>query len=171
MITPETVVLVDEEDRPIGSMEKLAAHRQGTLHRAFSIMIGDGQGNLLLQQRQVGKYHCGGLWANSCCGHPRPREDTRQAAKRRLQEELNIRVELSCVGFFRYRAEVGSGLVENEYVYLFHGYHQGGITPNPQEVMDLKWISRDHFSDGTNLDQITPWLRLYACEIPSFFRL
>jgi len=171
MTAPEAVIIVDEEDLPVGSMEKLAAHRQGALHRAFSIMIGDGRGNLLLQRRQLGKYHCGGLWANSCCGHPRPQENTQQAAKRRLHEELNIHVELACVGFFRYQTEVGNGLVENEYVHLFHGYHQGDISPDPMEVMDLKWVSQDYFKDGGNLDQITPWLRLYAWEMPSFFKL
>lgn len=168
---PEHVIVIDEQDRPAGSMEKLAAHRAGALHRAFSIMIGDGLGNILLQRRDLGKYHCGGLWANSCCGHPRPGEDVQAAAQRRLREELNFNAALTGVGTFRYRATVGNGLIENEYVHLFHGRYQGGVDPNPAEVMALKWVAPSHFDDEGSLDGLTPWFRLYIAEHRQFLRI
>lgn len=85
-MTREDVILVDAVDKEIGTEEKLKAHQRGDLHRAFSVMIWDGRGRLLLQRRQIGKYHSGGLWTNSCCGHPRPGEKSLQAASRRLEK-------------------------------------------------------------------------------------
>ncbi|HRV31587.1 MAG TPA: isopentenyl-diphosphate delta-isomerase, partial [Kiritimatiellia bacterium] len=87
----EQVILVDEADREIGSMEKVAAHKNGgTRHRAFSVFVFDEQGRWLLQQRAAGKYHFAGLWTNACCSHPRPGETTEAAAHRRLVEELGF---------------------------------------------------------------------------------
>ena len=78
----EQVILVDEKDIALGVMEKMEAHKQALLHRAFSVFIFNSRGELLLQQRSVNKYHSGGLWTNTCCSHPRPGEDTLQAATR-----------------------------------------------------------------------------------------
>src|SRR5689334_7965348 len=111
----ERVVLVDERDREVGTMPKLAAHAEGALHRAFSVFVLNAAGELLLQRRAAAKYHCGGLWTNSCCGHPRPGEPVADAARRRLREEMGFDCELASVGSFVYRAEVGGGLVEHEY--------------------------------------------------------
>ncbi len=86
--TEETLILVDERNRKTGEGEKLAVHREGKLHRAFSIFLFDGSGRVLLQRRSIAKYHSGGLWANTCCGHPRAGEQTLPAAHRRLGEEL-----------------------------------------------------------------------------------
>ena len=91
LMTHEDVILVDAGDHEIGTEEKLKAHQRGHLHRAFSVIIWDGRGRLLLQRRQINKYHSGGLWTNSCCGHPRPGEQRAQAAMRRLGEEMGIR--------------------------------------------------------------------------------
>jgi len=86
----ERVILVNEHDVVVGQAEKQAAHRAGALHRAFSVFVQDGAGRVLLQRRALSKYHSGGLWSNTCCGHPRPGEDTRAAAARRLREEMGL---------------------------------------------------------------------------------
>src|SRR6202040_617985 len=86
----EEVILVDEYDTPLGTMEKLEAHRKALLHRAFSIFIFNTKGEMLLQQRALGKYHSPGLWTNTCCSHPRPGEQVEEAAARRLKEEMGI---------------------------------------------------------------------------------
>ena len=103
MMPEEQLILVDERNRATGSAGKTAIHRSGLLHRAFSIFMVDGRGRIVLQQRSREKYHSGGLWANSCCGHPRPGERTYPAARRRLGEELGVTGELSFGFFARYR--------------------------------------------------------------------
>ena len=91
----EQVILVDAEDREIGTAPKLAAHQAGgRLHRAFSVFVLNSRDEVLLQRRAAGKYHGAGLWSNSCCGHPRPGESTPAAARRRLREEMGIDLEL-----------------------------------------------------------------------------
>lgn len=165
----ERLIEVDEQDRPLGALEKLAAHRAGILHRAFSIMIGDGRGRVLLQRRALGKYHAGGLWANSCCGHPRPGEDTAAAARRRLGEELGIDAALVAVGHYRYRTEVGGGLIENEFVHLFHGVCDGPLRPDPAEVMETVWARPEEIADRSR--DLAPWFRLYVTAIPDFLRV
>src|SRR4051794_281839 len=100
-------------------MEKMEVHRSGTLHRAFSVFIFNGKGQLLLQQRALDKYHSGGLWTNTCCSHPRVGELTPDAAHRRLQEEMGMDCELTELFQFSYRHEFGNGLIENEYDHVF----------------------------------------------------
>ena len=117
----EQLILVDERNRAIGSGGKQAIHRSGLLHRAFSIFMVDQQGRILLQQRSPRKYHSGGLWANSCCGHPRPGERTISAARRRLGEELGLDDALAFGFFARYRADLDHGMHENEFVYVYFG--------------------------------------------------
>src|SRR5882724_10193168 len=101
----EQVVLVNEQDVVTGTMEKMQAHKKGMLHRAFSVFIFNGKGDMLLQQRAVNNYHSGGLWTNSCCSHPGPGEDTAEAAARRLQEEMGFSTPLEKIFDFIYRAE------------------------------------------------------------------
>ena len=86
----EYVILVDEADNETGIMEKMEAHRKGLLHRAFSILLFNTKGEILLQKRAVKKYHSGGLWTNTCCSHPLPQESVRHAAKRKLWQEMGI---------------------------------------------------------------------------------
>src|SRR6476660_5400668 len=100
----EQVVLVNEQDQELGTMEKMEAHRLGILHRAFSVFVFNGRGEMLLQQRALGKYHSGGLWTNACCSHPRPGEEVSSAAGRRLFEELGFETELKPIFKFVYRA-------------------------------------------------------------------
>jgi isopentenyl-diphosphate delta-isomerase len=131
---PDEVVLVDEQDAPIGTADKQEAHRSGALHRAFSVFVFDGAGRLLLQRRAADKYHSGGLWANTCCSHPRPGEDVADAAHRRLREEMGFDCELSPAGSFVYRASLGNGLTEHEFDHLLVGRFDGEPRPDPAEV-------------------------------------
>ena len=137
----EDVILVNTANRAVGRAEKLEAHRAGWLHRAFSIFLVDERGRVLLQQRHRAKYHSGGLWANSCCGHPRPGESTLAAARRRLGEELGATGPLRFGFRTRYAAELASGLKENEIVYVYFGAAPAGLRPNPQEISAVEWIS------------------------------
>lgn len=135
----ERVVLVDAHDAEIGTAEKLAAHRAGSLHRAFSVFVFDGRGKVLLQRRAAGKYHSGGKWSNTCCGHPRPGEETLRAARRRLWEEMRLACWLAPVLRFRYRADLGGGMVENEYDHVFVGRCERDPVPDPDEVSAWRW--------------------------------
>jgi len=130
----DRVVLVDAGDRVVGTAPKLDAHRTGALHRAFSVFVFDAQDCLLLQQRARGKYHSGGLWTNTCCGHPRPGEATAAAAERRLREEMGIACPLRDGGWFVYRADVGGGLVEHELDRVLVGRSNREPRPDPAEV-------------------------------------
>lgn len=137
----ELVVLVDAEDHEVGTAEKLAVHRNGRLHRAFSVFLEDAHNRLLLQRRSSGKYHSAGLWSNTCCGHPRPGESTAGAARRRLREEMGVEVDLAPVFTFTYRAELGGGLVEHELDHVFVGRFDGTPQPDPQEVSEWHWVT------------------------------
>src|SRR5215510_9669857 len=115
----DEVILVDEHDRPLGTMGKLEAHRRGLRHRAISVIVRDRHNRFLLQQRAAEKYHSGGLWTNTCCSHPRPGEDTQEAAGRRLKQEMGFTCELTFLFSTHYRADVSRGLIEDEIVQVF----------------------------------------------------
>ena len=137
----EPLILVNEGNRATGSKGKTAVHRAGLLHRAFSIFLVDERGRLVLQQRSRKKYHSGGLWANSCCGHPRPGERTIAAARRRLSEELGVSATLSFGFFSRYRTELDNGMQENELVYVYFGRLTSVPRPDPAEIADVAFLS------------------------------
>jgi isopentenyl-diphosphate Delta-isomerase len=139
----DLMVLVDDADRVIGTAGKRDAHHQGALHRAFSVIVWDSAGRLLLQKRHHGKYHSGGLWTNTCCGHPRPGEDIAAAALRRLEEEMGFTCSLTGLGTIRYRAELDHGAIEHEIVHVFRGLHDGEVAPNPAEAEGYQWSSLD----------------------------
>ena len=128
------LILVDERNRAIGHADKWAVHREALLHRAFSIFLVYPDGKVLLQQRSRAKYHSGGLWANSCCGHPSPGERTAPAARRRLREELGVTASLRFGFRARYRTTLPNGLTENELVYVYFGRAPAAFIPNPDEV-------------------------------------
>jgi isopentenyl-diphosphate delta-isomerase len=142
----ENVVLIDEADAALGEGEKLDVHRQGALHRAFSVFAFNDAGELLLQRRALSKYHSGGLWTNTCCGHPRPGETTEDAARRRLFEELGMTCgQLVSGGVYRYRAEI-MDLVENELDHLLLTEVTDTPDPNPDEVVEWRFIALDELS-------------------------
>lgn len=161
----ELVILVDENDTPIGQQEKLKAHELAQCHRAFSVFIyrwnNQREIETLLQQRHLEKYHCGGLWTNTCCGHPRPGETTLGAATRRLHEEMGIESELNEVGVFHYITPFENGLTENEVDHVFIGTMANEkITPHPEEIHDYRWISINELTTElqTYPKRFTPWL-------------
>lgn len=137
----EQLILVDAQDRELGVKEKLQAHIEGALHRAVSIFVFDAEKRLLLQRRALAKYHSGGLWSNTACGHPRPGETTLEAAHRRLLEEMGFDCELRRAFDFLYRAELENRLVEHEYDHVFVGEFGGEPAPDSAEVEDWRWVS------------------------------
>lgn len=136
----DRVILVDANDVEVGVGEKLATHRDGALHRAFSVFVVDAGGRFLLQRRASDKYHSGGLWSNTCCSHPRPGETNLAAARRRLVEEMGFICPLEHVFSFIYRADVGGGLIEHEYDHVFLGRFDGEPAPDPAEVSEWRWV-------------------------------
>lgn len=155
------VILVDETDAELGTMEKQRAHVEGRLHRAVSVFVFNARGDTLLQRRAASKYHTGGLWTNACCSHPLPGEAPAAAARRRLREEMGIDAPMAPAFAFTYRAEVGGGLVEHEYDHVFLATWEGDPTPDPAEVEEWRWISPAALEDEVARDAgaFTPWFR------------
>lgn len=158
----ETVVLVDEADREVGHAPKLEAHARGALHRAFSVFVLNGRGEVLLHRRAEEKYHSGGLWTNTCCGHPRVGEPVAAAARRRLREEMGFDCALLPAGAFTYRAEVGGGLIEHEFDHVFTGRHDHDPAPDTAEVAEWRWQDpRAAFAEAeAHPERFTPWFTL-----------
>lgn len=159
----ERVVLVDEGDTELGAAPKLETHRRGELHRAFSIFLFDAEGRTLVQKRAPQKYHSGGKWANTCCGHPRPGELIRRAAERRLAEELGMSASLKPAFISRYRAELDGEMIENELVHIFYGVATSQPVPNPAEASAVDFVELETLSTGSAIpaSQQTAWLRHY----------
>ena len=158
----DVVVLVNQGDAALGVAPKLAAHRDGRLHRAVSVVLFDDHGRLLLQRRADEKYHSGGLWSNAACGHPRPGESVEDAGRRRLFDELGIEgCELTRVDQFVYFADLGGGMVEHELDHVVVGRWNGEATPNPREVSETKWIGHDDLLAALVEEpaRFTAWLR------------
>ncbi|MBC8179815.1 isopentenyl-diphosphate Delta-isomerase [candidate division KSB1 bacterium] len=163
----ENVILVNETDVPIGTQEKIKAHEQANLHRAFSVFIFNSKGEMLLQQRAKDKYHSGGLWTNACCSHPRPGEETKDAAHRRLQEEMGFDCQLEKAFHFIYKTEFDHGLTEHELDHVFIGKYEDSITPNPDEVEDYKWINVENLKKEIkeNPGIFTSWFKIAFDEV------
>jgi len=163
----EMVILVDEQDCEIGAAPKLEAHCCGWLHRAFSVFLFDRQKKLLVQRRAKNKYHSGGLWANSCCSHPRPGEETFAAAHRRLREELGVDCEFKELFTFIYKAELDKGLFEHEYDHILIGCFDVPLMLDCEEVMAWQWLSLDQLKDEikNKPEQYASWLRLSLEEV------
>jgi isopentenyl-diphosphate delta-isomerase len=136
-------MLVNTGGQMTGTMDKMAAHRKGELHRALSVFIFNTRGELLLQQRAMNKYHSGGKWSNTCCSHPRLGEKTEDAAHRRLTEEMGIACDLEELFAFTYRHEFSNGLIEHEYDHVFIGFSDQQPDPDPAEVADFRYIDPD----------------------------
>lgn len=158
----EFVILVDEHDKELGTMEKMQAHREGKLHRAISVMIFNANKECLMQKRSSFKYHSAGLWSNACCSHPRRGEAPVDAAKRRLYEEMGIRCELQKVYDFTYEIKLDGGLTEHEFDHVFAGICGDVPLPDPLEVSDWKYISVSKIKEEMQRDpdQFTEWFKL-----------
>jgi isopentenyl-diphosphate delta-isomerase len=158
----EQLVLVDRNDTAIGVMDKLQAHQEGHLHRAFSIFVFNAAGELLLQRRNPQKYHSGGLWANTCCSHPRPGETLAAAAHRRLGEEMGFDCKMETGFSFIYKVLFDNGLIEHEYDHVFVGYYDDDPLPNPTEVVEWQWIGLADLQQRISArpQDYVHWLRL-----------
>ena len=137
----EEVVLVNEKDEAVGTMEKMAAHEQAILHRAFSVFVFNNGGDILMHQRAHSKYHSGGLWTNTCCSHPRPGEEVVAAATRRLQEEMGFTTNLTKAFDFTYKAAFDNGLTEHEFDHVILGQYDGLVNFNPNEVAAYAYMT------------------------------
>ncbi|MDD5306056.1 MAG: isopentenyl-diphosphate Delta-isomerase [Deltaproteobacteria bacterium] len=167
----EILILVDENDRQIGIGEKMDVHRRGVLHRCFSIFVFDGDGRVMLQKRAASKYHSGGLWTNTCCGHPRDGEDVSAAAHRRLREEMGFDCALDEIFTFIYRAELDHGLTEHELDHVYAGTYAGTLTPNPGEADGYSWepIALVRSDMAAHPERYTVWSRIAVAELLSRF--
>lgn len=156
------MIIINANGGAIGTMDKMAAHRLGILHRAFSVFIFNGKGQLLLQQRALDKYHSGGLWTNTCCSHPKLGEFTLDAAHRRLKEEMGMDCELTELFQFSYRHEFENGLTENEYDHVFMGISDALPLPDPAEVAGFRYMDTDLllFDLFEQPDQYTAWFKI-----------
>lgn len=160
----DKVILVNNQDEVIGIADKLEAHQKGLLHRAFSVFIYRKFGEnieILLQQRNPSKYHSGGLWTNTCCSHPLPDENIKDAAIRRLQEEMGITADLREMGVFHYKAQVGNDLIENEIDHVFIGeINNNNIKPDFNEIIDYKFLEINQLKQDilVNPHLYTIWL-------------
>jgi len=162
----EDILLVDEDNNPVGTGEKMEVHRRGLLHRCFSIMIYNSKREVLLQRRALSKYHCPGLWSNACCSHPLPGDHLLLAAKRRLKEEMGISVPLKEMGVeFIYRVKVGD-LIEYEYDHVLYGQFDGDPKPNANEADGWKWMGFNDLRNAMKSDPeaYTPWFRLIISQ-------
>ena len=157
----EKVILVDEKDNELGTMEKMEAHEKGCLHRAFSVFVFNSNGQTMLQRRAKSKYHGGGLWSNTCCSHPRIGEPVLDAAKRRLHEELGFVCDLKELYWFIYKTDVDNGLVEHELDHVFVGRFDGQPNPNSEEVWETKWVSLEALKEdmSKNPQSYTFWFK------------
>ena len=162
----EMVILVDSNDNVVGTMEKMEAHEKGELHRAFSILIYNSKGEMLLQKRAVTKYHSGGLWTNACCSHPVLAEPIEETARRRLKEEMGIDVSVRYSHNFLYRTALDKNLIEHELDHVFIGKFDGEPSINETEVEDWKFVNVDWLKNDIAIhpQEYTYWFRLLMTQ-------
>ncbi|PKP17573.1 MAG: isopentenyl-diphosphate delta-isomerase [Bacteroidetes bacterium HGW-Bacteroidetes-23] len=165
-MTEEKVILVNENDEPIGLMEKLEAHEKAVLHRAFSVFILNDKNEVMLQQRAHHKYHSPLLWTNTCCSHQREGESNIEAGTRRLQEEMGFTAELKELFHFIYKAPFDNGLTEHELDHVMIGYYSEEPKINPDEVESWKWMSIEAIKDDiqTQSENYTVWFKIIFDE-------
>lgn len=158
----ERVILVNEQDEPIGTMEKIEAHEKALLHRAFSVFVFNDKGETMIQQRAMHKYHSPGLWTNTCCSHQREGESNIEAGKRRLMEEMGFTTELQEVFSFVYKAPFDNGLTEHEFDHVMVGKYNEAPNINPDEVADWKWMSLERIKSDMEQypEHYTAWFRI-----------
>lgn len=158
----ENVILVDQNDEPIGLMPKMEAHEKAVLHRAFSVFIMNDKGETMLQQRAKDKYHSPLLWTNTCCSHQRDGESNIEAGKRRLGEEMGFTTELKELFSFIYKAPFDNGLTEHELDHVMMGHYNNVPNINPNEVEAWKWMHPADIKQDIdkNPGQYTAWFKI-----------
>ena len=156
------VVLVNELDEEVGTMEKLEAHQKGMLHRAFSVFVFNDKNELLLQRRAFGKYHSEGLWTNTCCSHPAPGETLVEAGKRRMKEEMGMDIAPEPLFSFIYRAELDNYLIEHELDHVLVAFSDETPHLNPEEAISFKWMSLEEIKKDMAMHphNYTEWFKI-----------
>lgn len=167
----DLVILVDQNDNQVGVMEKMQAHLEAVLHRAFSVFIFNSNGELMLQQRAVTKYHSPGLWSNTCCSHPRPGEKTNEAAHRRMREEMGFDCDFTEAFSFVYKAPFTNELTEHEYDHVFIGISDELPVLNTDEAEAYRIVTLDNIHKEMNKDpeKFTVWFRIAFNRVEDYF--
>jgi len=167
------VILVDEKDRELGTMEKMEAHQKGILHRAFSVFIFNSKGEMLLQKRASSKYHSPNLWTNTCCSHPRINENTNDAANRRLMEEMGMKCQLDYAFNFIYKVKLDQGMYEHELDHVFIGKTNTLPAINKSEVNDYQYQTPTYISEQikANPTAYTEWFKICFNEVVKHYKL
>jgi len=162
----EQVILVNENDEPIGLMNKMEAHEKAVLHRAFSIFVLNDNNEVMLQQRAHQKYHSPLLWTNTCCSHQRAGESNIEAGRRRLFEEMGFEVQLKELFHFIYKAPFDNGLTEHELDHVMIGYYNGEPIINDDEVESWKWMKIEEIKEDMirNSAIYTVWFKIIFDE-------
>lgn len=168
----EQVILVDKDDCEIGVMEKMEAHQQAVLHRAFSVFLFNPQGKMLLQQRALTKYHSAGLWTNTCCSHPRPGETLENAVSRRLIEEMGIATKVSKAFDFIYQAELPDNLNEYEFDHVYIGNYDADVRPNHLEVANFVYQSIEEIEANlqSHPEKFTVWFKIAFPKVVTWYQ-
>jgi isopentenyl-diphosphate delta-isomerase len=164
----EALILVDEADREVGHLSKAKCHDgQGVLHRAFSLLIFNDGGELLLQQRAPSKRLWPQYWSNSCCSHPRRAESMETAIHRRLYEELGLRCPLQFLFKFQYQAQFESAGAEQELCSVFIGRSRDTVRTDPDEIMAWRWIRPEALQAelAADAEKFTPWFKIEWARI------
>lgn len=159
----ELLILVDEEDREIGRLDKGAVHDgDALLHRAFSLFIFNDGGELLLQQRAAGKRLWPLYWSNSCCSHPRAGESMDEAIERRLFQELGMHADLEFLFKFIYCARFGELGSERELCWVYGGRARSAPVVNTTEINAVRWLAPSDLDRemAEQSDQFTPWFQI-----------
>jgi isopentenyl-diphosphate delta-isomerase len=171
-VVSSEIILVDENDNAIGTTDKMEAHQKGLRHRAFSIFIFNSKGEMLLQKRAANKYHSAGLWSNACCSHPSAGEETKEAALRRLNEELGFKTPIQKIFDFTYKADFENGLKENEFDHVFVGEYESEIKMNPEEVEDYSFKSINEIQQelANNPSKYTAWFKIVFSSVVEKWR-
>jgi isopentenyl-diphosphate Delta-isomerase len=160
----EPLILVDETDREIGHLGKAQCHvGSGVLHRAFSLLIFNRNGELLIQQRSAAKRLWPLYWSNSCCSHPRRAESMESAAQRRLGEELGLSCPLHFLFKFQYHAQFDDAGAEHELCSVYIGRCNAPLRVNRSEISAWRWITPAALQAemaGPEAARFTPWFRL-----------
>lgn len=168
-VDSEALILVDGADRVVGRLSKATCHEgRGILHRAFSLLIFNDAGELLIQQRAAGKRLWPLYWSNSCCSHPRSGESMETATQRRLQEELGIACPLEFLFKFEYQAQFDATGSEHELCSVFIGRSSDPITVDPEEILAWGWVSPEALEKQLSThtgDKFTPWFTLEWARI------
>ncbi len=167
------LILVDNDDSEIGVSEKYAAHRHPTkLHRAFSVFILNGDGQMLIHKRAKEKYGWPRFWTNTCCSHPMPEEPVEIAAARRLEEEMGFTCNLKFLFKFEYQAKYNEEYGENEIDHVFIGRYNGPVKPDPAEVEEFKFVDVGYLESDMkeNPGKYTPWFRIAFPKVLESFK-